>query len=580
MARVTHLSTKIAAASLARHAQSLTHADDLGSEAEAVVQHAWNQILKLLHSLGGPHHALSVSHHIQLMVRSIEPALVALFADRLEKTARLAYDHTAAAVVDHVPIRRLRATLTEARLTREAVVANPLGVPDYRQSEDYDCGAAAVHAVANYFGVGRGRVEVDYIRELGTTETNGTQPRPIIDWLQREGLVTASKPGMTIEDLDRYCASGRPVICSIQWPQAASPARQYVAGHYVVVIGVGMGKVIYQDPLAGRQVIDAESFDAHWHDVEPGGVVYDHYGIAVGRRNVVRLLEDDDSPAIRAGFIQVGPGGATATSVFDRADLSDDAKKDLMRQLIFPPPPQREVFGVVYAGDWRQRLANQTRLAAPQKIARVVMDGATTGRSIGEIAKDLQPVVNGVKSSARRIARNENLNIAHTMQWKAWQEVDELINGYQVFAVDQGHSPESRPEHRRRHGTVYYKKPKSGQRSLSDLPHPPHEADGSLAENCRCWISPTFTAEEEDPENAHPSTALDPEVAGEWFDQAGERDRRAAVGAQAYNLVKQETDREPEWDDFVDNAGRVLTYEQLFASFKNVLFKAADFTRF
>lgn len=160
-----------------------------------------------------------------------------------------------------------------------------LAVPDYRQSDDYDCGCACVHAVAEFFGVGNGRTEQDYIDELGATETDGTEPEAIIDCLNDSGLTCTSGPGMSIADLDRYCEAGCPVIVPVQMYGDTSgygaEEIQNQTGHYVVVIGVGMGQVVFQDPSAGRQMLSSDDFDRIWHDMEADGVVDDHFGIAV-----------------------------------------------------------------------------------------------------------------------------------------------------------------------------------------------------------------------------------------------------------------------------------------------------------
>ena len=245
-------------------------------------------------------------------------------------------------------------------------------------------------------------------------------------------------------------------------------------------------------------------------------------------------------------------------------DLSSDAKRDLLRELVFPPPSPRDVFGVVYAGDWRKRIEAQTSLAAPRDVARIIQQGFVVGASMGDIAKAMLPVLNGVRSSARRIARNEVLRTAHIMQAEAWSEVDDLIIGYQVHAVDNGHSPTSRPEHRARHGTIYYKNPKGSQKGLDERPFPPYEADGKIAHNCRCWLSPVFAPHPPPMPEVSP-TEMDPDIVSAWFDDASDRDRRAAVGNERYKIAKRNLDRQPEWFDFIDAVGQLLSVPDLIA---------------
>jgi hypothetical protein len=166
---------------------------------------------------------------------------------------------------------------------------------------------------------------------------------------------------------------------------------------------------------------------------------------------------------------------------------------EALAALVFPPPPLPAVRQFVYSGDWRQRLAHQTGLAAPRKVAQTVTQAVSQGRSIRELARALQPVLDGVRSSARRVAHDEVIRVSHAMQEHAWDQAGELVVGFTVNAVDFGHSPRSRPEHRKRHGREYLKRPAAGQRGMDECPHPPYESprDGSkLAYNCRCFLTP------------------------------------------------------------------------------------------
>lgn len=282
--------------------------------------------------------------------------------------------------------------------------------------------------------------------------------------------------------------------------------------------------------------------------------------------------EDEASPP--PGFVGFGisPIGTLVPRNFAaplaNPNISKAAKRDLLKQLVFPPPPAKLVRDVVYRGDWFQRLSDMTKLAAPEDIAKVIRQGFTAGKSMRDMARDLRPVVDGVRSSANRIARNETLRVSHQMQWDAWQEVDELIAGYQVHAVDNGHNPTSRPEHRARNGTIYWKLPKSGQESMMDCPHPPQESPrmgNATAQNCRCWLTPVFAPVEKWPPLDQPAPhPIDSEVATDWFDSALVRDRKAAVGSERYNLARSILDRPPTWLDFIDLAtGALLSPDQL-----------------
>ena len=71
--------------------------------------------------------------------------------------------------------------------------------------------------------------------------------------------------------------------------------------------------------------------------------------------------------------------------------------------------------------------------------------------------------------------------MAHLIQWENNKAIASLTLGHQVHAqLDQN----TRPAHRIRNGNIYYANPEPGQKGLDEMPHPPMEADGSVAFNC------------------------------------------------------------------------------------------------
>jgi F like protein len=152
--------------------------------------------------------------------------------------------------------------------------------------------------------------------------------------------------------------------------------------------------------------------------------------------------------------------------------------RDLFQSLLFPPPPQDVIDRIVFAPSagvsWRDRLAAATKLAGPFQLAQVLADGYAQGKTQQQLAKDLMPVVQGVATSARRIARTEGLRIAHAVQLEAFAECEGLIIGFQIHAtLDQN----TRSWHAQRSGTIYYLHPTGDQKGPRQQPHPPLEAE-------------------------------------------------------------------------------------------------------
>src|SRR6185436_7618667 len=166
------------------------------------------------------------------------------------------------------------------------------------------------------------------------------------------------------------------------------------------------------------------------------------------------------------------------------------------------------------------------------------------------------PVVDGVRSSARRIARSEALRVAGAIQERAWDGLGDMAIGLQVRnPLDE----RTRPAHRLRHGSIYYKEPKPGQKSIDEAPHPPIEPDGTIAWNCRCVLTPVLAPPDYLDDAAKklfaetPAFRNDPATYAEWFASADEKSRRLAVGTRRYEAARAVTgEAKPSYAVFVD----------------------------
>lgn len=197
---------------------------------------------------------------------------------------------------------------------------------------------------------------------------------------------------------------------------------------------------------------------------------------AAAQRVIHRRVFEDERDAYASHFPQL-----TVT------DLSD---------ILFPAPSLSDVTRLVFAGDWQQRLISGSRLGHPSVLAGILAGGLAAGKSQQEIARDLLPAMQGVRASARRIARTESLRVAAGMQLAAHEQLGDLVVGYTVHSA---HVPDSRWWHVQRSGTTYWRDPGPGQKSYYQLPHPPEEAADpnerppgtpQTAWNCLCFIVP------------------------------------------------------------------------------------------
>lgn len=185
------------------------------------------------------------------------------------------------------------------------------------------------------------------------------------------------------------------------------------------------------------------------------------------------------------------------TAPFRSAErLSGQDARELFAQLLFPPPPrdvvlQRIQHAQIGGLTWQQRIKSVAQRQTAIQIAQTIADGYAEGKTQREIARQLMPVVQGVQASAQRCARTYGLAVAHESQFAAHEQLGDFLTAYQIHATLDGNT---RPLHRARNGTIYYKRPKRGQLGFDQMPKPPIEADGEIAWNCRCFLSPVLVA--------------------------------------------------------------------------------------
>ena len=169
-----------------------------------------------------------------------------------------------------------------------------------------------------------------------------------------------------------------------------------------------------------------------------------------------------------------------------RSELSIEQQRDIFAKLLFPPPPEQWVQRVLATTlgyqTWYQALDSNIRKAefGPERLANVIATSYTLGRTKAEITQEIKPFFDGLGWRAARTARTFGLAIAGQTQQAMHEQLGSLEIGKMIRAtLDE----RTRPAHRLRNGTVYYKEPKGGQPGYDQMPNPPLEADGSLAWN-------------------------------------------------------------------------------------------------
>lgn len=161
-----------------------------------------------------------------------------------------------------------------------------VNLPSVRQGDNYDCGAAILRSVCEYFKVGPEK-ESEFIKAAKTTKKDGTDTHDLIAAANKFGLFTRAKENMTIRELKQFLDLGRPIICCVQaWdetPQKKSRYKKKQSGHWVAVIGYGNGVIYFEDPVleGDRGALPYKEWNKRWIDKDSDGKVYDHFGIVI-----------------------------------------------------------------------------------------------------------------------------------------------------------------------------------------------------------------------------------------------------------------------------------------------------------
>lgn len=254
------------------------------------------------------------------------------------------------------------------------------------------------------------------------------------------------------------------------------------------------------------------------------------------------------------------------------------AEREQIEAMLLPAEDEQEVDRIVYQPvggiTWQQRMAGQTSLAPPPAVAAQVAMAMLQGESVDQLTARLEPVVQGVRNSARRIARTEMMRASNEATIDMYEALGPMVIGYQIHAILDWRV---RPHHAARHGTIYYRNPKPGQPSMTNMPRPPIEEDGSIAYNCRCTLSAVFMPAkhiEDDPALKALFVAKDgdlipdPRTYDRWFASASEQERRWAVGSRRLQAAarKLEPGETLQWSHVVNpSTGTLLPHQAISA---------------
>lgn len=152
-----------------------------------------------------------------------------------------------------------------------------------KQNHNYDCGAAALRGICEFFKVGP-EDQGEFIKACDTGKRKGTHPEDLAKAAISFGLNAKILENMSVEKLLQLLSKRIPVICAVQAWGDQNDYYKLDDGHYVVAIGYGNNNIFFEDPSMHRTrgYMPYEEFMRRWHDIEFGAKQpIHHLGVAV-----------------------------------------------------------------------------------------------------------------------------------------------------------------------------------------------------------------------------------------------------------------------------------------------------------
>jgi predicted double-glycine peptidase len=177
-------------------------------------------------------------------------------------------------------------TLFMARSFRIPEGAIKIPIPDAPQETDYTCGAAALHAICHYYGVGPGDEHI-IAKDMAIDPRVGANPDQVIKAVRKYGLDHEVGQPMLIKELIRRIDQHRPTMCMLQaYGGRLNYEDDWKDGHWVVAIGYDERGIYFEDPsqTLPRGYLTYPELQARWHDTGRRGRRIVYYGVSIWKK--------------------------------------------------------------------------------------------------------------------------------------------------------------------------------------------------------------------------------------------------------------------------------------------------------
>ena len=203
--------------------------------------------------------------------------------------------------------------------------------------------------------------------------------------------------------------------------------------------------------------------------------------------------------------------------------------KRTINKTIFPGIPKEQIRSIILNRNIPERILKRLQKSgmSPKVVSNLIKIQADPLRRSAMVSQYFQTM----RTQAYTISRTSMSGMVSQVSKMAFNSLPNDLVGFQVHGILDDRI---RPAHRERNGTIYYKKPRYGNAGFDQMPNPPLEADGSVAHNCRCWLTPVLNLRAEKFYDFKGRIIPSPRIFNDWFNGSPKSRQVLAVGVKRH----------------------------------------------
>lgn len=253
--------------------------------------------------------------------------------------------------------------------------------------------------------------------------------------------------------------------------------------------------------------------------------------------------------------------GVIITSTLEKYSMLEARKT--INKTFFPGVPKEQILRIIRGENIGKRIL--TKMAKSGMSPTVLSSLAMIQSDPMKRQRILSDYFVRMRNNAYTIARTAISGMAGKTGKAAYEALPRDLIGFQVHGILDDRI---RPAHRARNGTIYYKKPQYENPGLDQMPNPPLEADGSIAYNCRCWLTPIMSLDSNKFYDFKGRLIPNAKIFDEWFSTSSKDKQILAIGVRRYSAAVKRLKKgeKLKWEQLLDPVTGMLLDEKSIKS--------------